>query len=154
MSDLICRKTMMRCPTTDMCAPFQGCGPLLEAPTGRPPHVYTPAEELALNNALELVAMTEKLTAKDAEIAELRAAVSLAEARYEQANKLHLEEMDHHLQTNLERLKAERERDEARECVGRLYSAAIDVVAVADRATLIFDTMKDALSTTPEHLRK
>lgn len=210
----------------------------------------------------EAQALREQLAAKDAEIAELRAAVALAEARYEQANKLHLEEMDGHMRTNLamldaiternearsrlveceeavdqavalaeyleghskgamaERVKTalsakfaqerheyiarlEREtlecaqivgaalmpgdpvglhvghlpdmcrdlaseiyaagqsvdalaeaRDEARECAWRLYSAAIDVVAVADRATLIFDTMKAALSATPEHLRK
>ncbi len=26
MSDLICRRTMRRCATPGMCAPFQGCG--------------------------------------------------------------------------------------------------------------------------------
>lgn len=28
MSDLICRKTMMRCQTPGMCAPYGGCQPL------------------------------------------------------------------------------------------------------------------------------
>lgn len=27
MSDLICRKTLMRCPTPGMCAPYGGCTP-------------------------------------------------------------------------------------------------------------------------------
>lgn len=78
--------------------------------------------------------------AKDAEIAELRAKLAASEASDAESIAMFRKSRD--------------ERDEARECAGRLYSAAIDVVAVADRATLIFDTMKAALYATPEHLRK
>ena len=88
----------------------------------------------------------EQLAAKDREIAELRACITdLRAVCHESAGKI----LEHRLAAQ----QTEAERDEARECVGRLYSAAIDVVAVADRATLIFDTMKAALAGTPEHLR-
>lgn len=32
MSDLICRKTMMRCQTPGMCAPYGGCRPEVAIP--------------------------------------------------------------------------------------------------------------------------
>ena len=90
--------------------------------------------------------LNEQLAAKDREIAELRR--QLAEA-VEMCARTQNEGMD----SLRARWAAERERDEARECVGRLYSAAIDVMAIAGRDTLPFNTLRAALAATPEHLR-
>lgn len=119
-------------------------GPALQAPSGRPPHVYTPAEELALSNALELVALTEKLAAKDAEIAELRARAHMLGSELREADL----RAESYLQ---ERSKAVSERDEARECVRRLHHALHAAVTDAGRWSHL--DWIEALSTTPAHLR-
>jgi len=142
--------------------------------------------------------LQEQISTKDAEIAELRAAIArqasavrtlhwakneMASGQLRQAHELQRQskpealaserDANQQLTDALEKAESERDearqereklshrlgqcvlqRDEARECVGRLYSAAIDVVAVAGLETLIFDTMREAIAATPEHLRK
>lgn len=89
-------------------------------------------------------ALHEQLAAKDAEIAELRAALQRANDTIRSQNRL-----AHGAATETSR--AERERDEARECVGRLYKF------VRFMHEIYPDPIKggcaSVIAATPKHLR-
>lgn len=85
-----------------------------------------------------------QLAAKDREIAELRRRRAEMSGRYQDA----LGEVQ--LQLSL-RGQVEFERDEARECVGRLYGALRELRDVQDYDWQLY--VDGALAATPEHLR-
>lgn len=108
----------------------------LEAPTGSPPHIWTDAEKLALANAVALLDAREQLAAKDAEIAELRRRLEIFQDAERGALQL----------AGI----ATAERDEARECVGRLYGILRLIYMSGEIDPGFWD---EALAATPEHLR-
>lgn len=90
-----------------------------------------------------LAKMDAQLAAKDAEIAELRACIAdLRAVCHESAGKI----LEHRLAAQ----QAESERDEARECVGRLYGILRLLYMSAEISPGFWD---EALAATPEHLR-
>ena len=81
MSDLICRKSMMRCQTPGMCSPHGGCGPSVLLDTDvRYSNIsagqgieWTDERKIALTTALKLVAAEEENVKLKAELKKINA---------------------------------------------------------------------------------